>query len=164
MTKSKVMRIVLIASSVLIILGVALMGYMLATEDERNVIELKLKDGATEAIQFESVRLLPGQECEYIISLDSERSEQYDLALDLVETEEGELGKFAYVKIMAGDEVLYDELLADAFEAEPIVFPVDFTKDKNTELNVIYYLPLDVGNEAQRAEAVFDLLITASNE
>ena len=40
----------------------------------------------------------------------------------------------------------------------------DFRENKNTELKVIYYLPLDVGNEAKNAEAIFELQLTASNE
>ena len=51
-----------------------------------------------------------------------------------------------------------------AFEKEKIVLPVDFDEGENTELKIVYYLPLDVGNEAKNAEAVFELLLTASNE
>jgi hypothetical protein len=29
---------------------------------------------------------------------------------------------------------------------------------------MVYYLPVDIGNEAKNAEAVFELLLTASNE
>ena len=68
------------------------------------------------------------------------------------------------MKIVANGEVISDELLADAFEKEKIVLPVDFDEGENTELKIVYYLPLDVGNEAKNAEAVFELLLTASNE
>ena len=43
MPTSKLMRMILIAGSMLIIVGVSLMGWMLATEDERGVIEVKLE-------------------------------------------------------------------------------------------------------------------------
>jgi hypothetical protein len=68
------------------------------------------------------------------------------------------------VKIISGDEVICDELLAKVFEDDDIVLPVDFAEDKNTELKIVYYLPVDIGNEAKNAEAVFELLLTASNE
>ena len=39
-----------------------------------------------------------------------------------------------------------------------------FGEDKNTEFQIVYYLPIDVGNEAKNAEALFGLMLTASNE
>ena len=122
---------------------------------------------------------------DYVIELTSEERDYDDIAdflvlaatlielkansllpkLDFVDTdEEKTLKKYARVKIVADGEVISDELLADAFEKEKIVLPVDFDDKKNTELKIVYYLPLDVGNEAKNAEAVFELLLTASNE
>ena len=78
--------------------------------------------------------------------------------------EEKTLKNFARVKILVKGEAVYDELLANALKDENISFSVDFGEDKNTELTVVYYLPIEVGNEAKNAEAIFELLITASNE
>ena len=165
MPKSNLMRIILIAGSVLIIVGVSLMGWMLATEDERGVIEVKLEDGKTESLAFEALTLVPGEECEYTIQLEKTSASQYDLELDFVDTDkEKTLKDFARVKIIANGEVISDDLLADAFENEKIILPVNFDEGENTELKIVYYLPLDVGNEAKNAEAVFELLLTASNE
>lgn len=164
MTKSKLMQIILIAGSVLIIVGVSLLGWMLATEDERGVIEVKLEDGKTESLAFEALSLVPGEECEYTVKLEKSGASKYDLELDFVETEEKTLKNYARVKIIANAEVVCDELLATVFGNDDIVLPVDFSEDKNTELKIVYYLPIDVGNEAKNAEAIFELLLTASNE
>ena len=164
MPKSNLMRIILIVGSVLIIVGVSLMTWMLVTEDDRNNIEVNLSDGKTEAIAFEALSLVPGEQCEYTVTLKSEQAKKYDLTLDFVETEEKTLKHYARVKIIANGETVCDELLADAFEKDDIVLPVDFSEGKNIELTIVYYLPIDVGNEAKRAEAVFELLLTASNE
>ncbi len=164
MPKSKLMRIILIAGSVLIIVGVSLMGWMLATEDERSVIEVQLENGKTQSVEFENLSLVPGEECEYTIKLEKSRADKYDLNLDFVEIEEKTLKNYARVKIIANGEVVCDELLATVFENEDIVLPVDFGEDKNTELKIVYYLPIEIGNEAKKAEAIFELLLTASNE
>ena len=165
MLKNKLMRIILVVGSALIIVGVSLMGWLLATEDERGVIEVKLEEGETESLAFEDLTLIPGEECEYTVQLEKTSASKYDLELDFVDTdEEKTLKKYARVKIVADGEVISDELLADAFEKEKIVLPVDFDDKKKTELKIVYYLPLDVGNEAKNAEAVFELLLTASNE
>ena len=111
MTKSIFLRIVLIAASALIITGVLLMNWMLDTSDERNVIKICLADGVTEAVEFEDLALIPGDSCEYVIVLNNENSMPYDLDLKFVETEEKTLKNFAYVKVIAGNEVICDELL-----------------------------------------------------
>lgn len=165
MPKSTFMRIVLIVGSALILVGVSLMTWMLVTEDDRSVIEVQLEDGKTQSIEFENLSLVPGEECEYVVTLKSENAKKYDLNLDFVDTEKDlTLKNFARVKIVANGEVVCDELLATIFENEDIVLPIDFTEDKNTELKIVYYLPLEVGNEAKNAEAIFELLLTASNE
>lgn len=163
MFKSKWMRFLLIAGSVLIVVGVGLMTWMLATEDERNVIEVKLSDGAAE-ILFEGLALVPGGECEYEIELKKDNADTYDLTMDFIEAEESPLKNFVRVKILAGDSVLHDDLLANVFDGEGIVLPVDFNGDKNTRLKIVYYMPIEVGNEAKNAEALFKLVLTASNE
>ncbi len=165
MPKSKLIRIILIVGSVLIIVGVSLMGWMHATEDERGVIEVKLEDGKTESLAFEDLTLVPGEECEYIVKLEKSGASKYDLEIDFVDTdEEKTLKNYARVKILANGEVVCDELLSDVFENDIIILPVDFDQGNNTELKIVYYLPLDVGNEAKKAEAVFELLLKATNE
>jgi hypothetical protein len=154
----------MITGSVLIIVGVALLGWIMATEDERNVIEVYLEHGKTESLKFENLSLIPGGECEYKISLDSKYSKSYDITLGFREIEESALKDFAYVKIIANGETVCDELLATVLEGDNIVLPVDFTENKNTDLTIVYYLPIEVGNEAKNAEAIFELLLTAINE
>ena len=66
--------------------------------------------------------------------------------------------------MIANGNVVCDELLADAIEDDNIVFPVDFEANDKNEIKIVYYLPLDVGNEAKKAEAQFELILTASNE
>ena len=65
---------------------------------------------------------------------------------------------------MADDEAVCDELLADVIANDDLVLPVDFKENKNTKLKVVYYLPLEVGNDAKNAEALFELRLTATNE
>lgn len=164
MTGRNLKRIILTVGSLMIIVGVSLMGWMLANENDQGVIDVKLEDGQTESLSFEHLTLIPGQECEYVIQLEKTSENTYNLELDFVELEEKTLKNYARVKIVAGDEVVCDELLADAFENDVIVLPVDYAAGQNTELKIVYYLPSEVGNEAKKAEAIFELLLTASNK
>lgn len=164
MTKSNFMRIGLIVSSILILIGVALTTYMMTTPNQRNVINVHIENGKTQAIKFEDLCLIPGEECEYTILLDSVAASNYDLMFDFHETEEKTLKNYAYARIEINDEVICDQLLATLFDGDDMTLPVDLTEDKKTAIKIVYYLPEDVGNEAQNAEAIFELLITASNE
>ncbi len=164
MFKSKLMRIILIAGSVLIIVGVSLMTWMLATEDERNVIRVSMDEGDSKPIKFEALSLVPGDECEYTVKLVKGGVDKFILNFDFVETGDGTLKNYARVKIIAHDNVVYDDLLANALENNDILLSVDLDEDINDELRIVYYLPIDVGNEAKNAEALFGLILTAGNE
>ena len=164
MTKSILTRTVLIMVSVFSIIGVLLICWALTTADDRNVISVSLESGETASVEFENLSLVPGDMVEYKIKLKGNHVKRYDVVLDFVEKEEKTLKHFAYVKITANDEVIYDDLLASIFSDDVIFLPVDFKEGKNTELTVSFYLPVEVGNEAKNAEALFEMLITASNE
>lgn len=165
MHRHKIMSAVLIVLSVLILIGLVLMGWMYASKGKNEgLLEVKLEGGGTKALAFESLSLLPGESCEYTILLKKVSTSKYDLELDFIETEEKTLKNYAYVKLIAGDTVLCDELLATAFENDSITLPVDFDAGKNTEIRVVYYLPAEVGNEAKNAEAIFELRLTAKVE
>lgn len=164
MLKSKLKEILLLVGSVLIVIGIAVMAWVLITDGDRSAIEVQISDGKTETVEFEALGLVPGERCEYNITMRAESSDIYDLTLDFVETGESTLKNFARVKIVANGDILCDELLATVFENDAILMSVDFRENRNTDLKIIYYLPAEVGNEAKNTEAEFELLITASNE
>ena len=164
MFKRRMTQVVLIAVSVLLLGGAALLYWAMDTQDDRNVVRVQLDAGETETIQFERLCLIPGETCEYTVSLSGSHAKQYTLNFDFVETEVGTLKNYARVKIVANGTVVCDELLATAFERTDLALEVDFDAEKNPELSIVYYLPIEIGNEAKNAEALFELLLTASNK
>ena len=163
LTKS-IMKIILTIASVLIIIGMFLMAWALLTAQERNVIKVFLDSGDTKPIKFEALSMVPGDEQEYSVKLMKSKADKFDLSFDFVENGDGELKKYARVKIIANDNAVYDDLLVNAFENDLPTVSVDFGTGKNTEIRIVYYLPIDVGNEAKNAEALFELNLRASNE
>ena len=161
-TLSRVVMVLLGAT--LIFVGVMLYDLIKSTEDERNNIEVYLFDGKTQIIEFESLSLVPGDECGYRVVLKDEHDDQYKLELDFIQGEESTLQNFARVKFVSSGVVLYDDLLSNAIENEDMILNVDFEKNKNTVIDIIYYLPLETGNEAKNAVAVFELHLKAYNE
>ena len=150
--------------SILIIVGVVLLSTIRDPSNANGVIGVDVEDGKTQSIEFQGFELIPGSSSEYDIQFNGDRSSQFDVKLTFEEKEDKALKNFAYIKIISGDEVLYDKLLAEAFEDDSIVIPVDFEKKANTQLKIVYYLPIEVGNEAKNAGAKFDLLFTAQSK
>lgn len=166
MTRNRLMRILLIIISVLILIGVVLMR---CTPNSLNadgsVIDVLLSDGKTQIIAFENLSMVPGEVCEYIVRLQHSEAEQCSVSLDFREKDgEQALKYFVRVQIISGEEMICDELLADVFQKGKLVLPVDFVANTNTELKILYVMPIEVGNEAKNAETVFELRIRASNE
>lgn len=156
-------RLILVVISLMILVGAyEMVEAWRRKKDETIMIDLNAIK--PEAVQFNSLSLVPGGQCEYRICLNGTPTERYNVHFDFIETEEKTLKNFARVKILSDDEVLYDDLLASAFEAEDFVFKANFFFKDDIELVIVYYLPAEVGNEAKNAEAAFELLITATNE
>lgn len=169
MPRSRRLRFLIVAGAVLIVGGVLLWLWMQTTADERNTIEVRLSHGndTTTEIKFEDFALIPGEECEYDIILKQSKGfweDQYLLSLDFVELADSPLKEYARVRIVSADTIVHDELLATVLEDEDIQFTVDFGKEKTAVLKILYYIPPEVGNEAKNAEALFKLVLTASNE
>ena len=167
MQSNKIMRTMLMIANLFVLIGVLMTVWVAIEKEDKDVdvIKVQLSEGETEVIKFDAMNLLPGDSCEYIIELRNDDFPKYSLNLDFVDVdEEKTLKNYARVKIIANGAVVHDELLATAFENDNIAFPVDFAEGMNAELKIVYYLPLEVGNEAKNAEAAFEVLITASNK
>ncbi len=163
-TRNIIMCTLIIVGSLLIVAGVLMNLWIHTSDDNQSVIEVEVEEGKTESVEFKNFGLVPGSMHEYTIKFKGDRAKQYDLTLDFVEKEDKGLKNFAYVKIISNGETIYDKLLADAFEDDSIELFVDFKGKENTELVIVYYLPTEVGNEAKKAESVFELQFVASSE
>jgi len=164
MKKNKFVRIVLIVLSVMILIGVALIIYILSTVNNHNIIKVNIRDNATQVVEFQDLCLIPGEKCEYTISIGSDTSDKYKVELAFHEIAENTLKNYVHIKIETNEEIVCNQLLATLFDNNNITLFVDLTEDKKNDIKIIYYLPEEIGNEAQNAEANFELLITASNE
>ena len=99
MKKNKLVRIVLIVLSVMILIGVALTIYMLSTVNNHDIIKVNIRDNATQVVEFQDLCLIPGEKCEYIISLGSDKADKYNVELAFHETMENTLKNYVNIKI-----------------------------------------------------------------
>jgi hypothetical protein len=163
MTKT-ITRVLMALSGIIIVIGVILMYQTIQDSNDPDAITVYIKKGEIETIEFADLSLIPGDECQYHIKIKGTITKSCDVVLNFVKKGGHTLENFAYVRILYNDEVLYDDLLASAFESQGINILVDFSQKTNTDLRIVYYLPETVGNEIKNAEALFELQISASNE
>ena len=164
MTRSAFMRLLLVVASILIIIGVILLCGMLRPIRTGDVINIYLEDGVTEEIGFKRLALVPGDSERYHIRLEGDPDTQFKVKASFIEKGENTLKDYVFVKIVANGALICDKLLAEAFEDDLLIIPADFRDGRYTDIVVTYYLPLDVGNEAKNAEAIFTLQFTPSKK
>ena len=102
------------------------------------------------------------EESEKVEETKTEESEEVEKAEEgSEETENLDLKKYVYIKMEICGKVFYEKLLADAFEEKTFTMHIDHKTPDDDDITVTYYLPENVGNEAQKAQSTFKLLVTA---
>ena len=164
MIRETIMRIGIILIAVLILCGVVLT-LLLWNENVRgNVFDIGL-DGNISPIEFEGLKMVPGDSVEYKLAFKGRDAKQYNVNLNFTDVDpDGTLNNFVRVKILSGETEIYDQLLADAMDGKDLNLIVNFKKEENTELKLVYYMPLEVGNEAKLATSDFRLNIISTVE
>ena len=161
--KFKIDNFLIAAMSVLILIACGLSTYFLANTDRRDVIEVELKGDNESFIAFDVLSLFPGDEVSYKVSIGHKEVKDGTITVNFSEEGEGALNEFLNVRIVSEGETLSDMPLTDLLtKSDGLVFAVKSKRD--LDLEVIYYLPLDVGNDAMGASSGFMLSIKASKE
>lgn len=154
----------LVILSCLILIGVILMTIIVTNLGNRQLIRIDIGDPGDDVVEFENLGMIPGQRCHYVLSFESVNAQQHHIKLTFAEKDDQTLKKYAYAKITMGDQVVYEDLLENLFKKKELEFDVELVNGQSRDVEIAYYLPESVGNEAQNAETTFDLLITTNNK
>ena len=127
-------------------------------------IGVEIADGESGVVSFEHLGLVPGEQIEYTLIVTSNEGPTYAVDFDFRETEDSPLSDYVYVRMLLGEEELCNALLADLMDSGAISRELKIKESDSCELTIIYYMPEEVGNEAENAEAHFDLYITGRFE
>ena len=161
--KKNTVRIILAVLSGLILIGGGLTAFIFDSQYRYDNILVEVEDGMNETVEFEHLSLIPGEEAVYTVSFSSRLTEKYILYLDFSEETDQGLKNYVHLKIEVGGEVLSDKLLSEYLFDDPMELELELMKKERTPVKFIYYLPIEVGNEAQCTEAIFKLQITAKH-
>ena len=163
--------ILLVSLSATMLVGAGLATYFLFNADrETNIHDIDLKIDGRYTLEFSELDLIPGESAEYDVNLHSEMAVDAFVSLEFKRVDEiaegiAKLENYAYARITRGDEVLCDSLLSELLNNETrVTFECAIGANDHSNLKITYYMPSEVGNEAQNAEASFEMIITATNE
>lgn len=158
-SKTKTSNIILAVISVLILLGVGATTYILV--HSQRVIDISVAEDSEQTICMEDISLVPGSSIEYFLRFSSEITADYEISLRFAETNSLQtLKDYAFVRLEYGKEVLCDEKLSTLFDWDPITLHMNLSKHGHKSIRMTCYLPETVGNDAQGAEAEFELIVT----
>ena len=163
--------ILLVSLSITMLVGAGFATYFLFNSDrESNVHDINLQIGGRHEVEFTDLDLVPGESVEYDIKLHSEMDVEAFVALEFKRIDDipegvAKLEDYAYARITMGEEILCDTLISELLNSgSTINFECEIGADDHCDLKITYYMPDEVGNEAQNAEASFEIVITATNE
>lgn len=161
--KKRLTNLTLIVLSVVILLGVGLIVYFLGAD--KHVIKISIAPDESREVLFDELCLRPGESGDYTLRLSSEYAKKYQLTLRFDDQNSSlTLKDYAYVRMEQDGKTLCDRRLSELFEQEAMKLAIDFTDGENNDIYVSFYMPAEVGNEAQGAEADFKLLVTATSD
>lgn len=160
----KAINIMLIAVSIFALIGSIVTAYLLAQSEDSEIITLKIEDGTHETVGFESLCMLPGEESVYEFALAPTVAGGYTISLDFSETKAGALAQYAYARIELGGETVEEKRLDALLDGDAILLSRSLSEYAPLLLTLTYYIPEQVGNEAQAASIGFVLDITVNSE
>ena len=163
--RNGVMRAMLIAISVVILSGSILMIYMMFSLDKRDIVEVHIGESGSEAVEFSSINIKPGDSDECVMAVSSDLSGNCNLTLDFEETKEGNLKHCLNVSVEVDGDVIYEGTLEELLKKDTkLTRQCEVKKRDSLGIKVKYNMPIEVGNEAKTTTADFLLRITLSNE
>lgn len=148
----------------LILLCGCVLVYIAAESNYGNIIDINIEDGECEKVEFKKIFILPGESCSYMLRLNMKAHGKYSLHLDFDMVDSHNLEKYVNVKVLVDGRTLCDTPLSELLSEDNrgIDYLMSSWLPENVE--IVYYIPEEVGNEAQGAYTTFDLNVTAALE
>ena len=150
--------------AVLIVVGAVLSSHFLTSSINKEIFEITLTEEKTEAVEFNDLRLLPGEEAKYTVLLTGKATDKYNVEIVFSEKAESPLKDYVYVEITFEKETICSKPLSELLAGEALILSLDLKRNEKKNLEIIYRMPDEIGNEAQSASADFELLITSTNK
>ena len=162
MLKNKGLQLLLFGICVVTLIAVWL-GYNWMRNPD-STFEIMLAKGYSQSVDFGNLELIPGESRQYDIDLTSKISSKNDLEFSFEELSESPLAEYIYCEIKIGDTILCDTRLDNLLDKRSLPYTTDMKIGEPLRVDVRFYMPSSVTNEAQGKTASVRLNINATNE
>lgn len=137
----------------------------LAHEDFEENITVSKEGTTTSTVEIHDLALLPATSRTYTVHLRCKASGTYRVSLAYEEKANGGLKPFVNVTVKAGDEIMWNGTLQALLNGKTIPgFSAELQAEDPFDVQVIYEMPQEVGNEAKDTFADFDVHFTIEKE
>lgn len=162
---SDIIICILLGVMLAIIIGEGILLYkIISAGNDDHSISVEIADGESGVAGFEHLNLVPGSEVKYTLTVNSSDGPTYAVDFEFRDRGDSPLQDYVYVRMLIGEEEICDSLLADVMDSGAISHSIKIDKGEPCEVTIIYYMPEDIGNEAEGAEAHFDIYVTGRFE
>ena len=145
------------------LVGVAITVVMLFRNDEENyTFDIDI-DGEKEVLEFTGLGLTPGEQKTYTVALRGKLDYASTITFDFSADQPQPLAEFVYARVVVDGRMLCDELLSSLLAESRTVLKCQLPKGELREVEIIYYMPIETGNEAKLREASFEITVTSSH-
>ena len=146
----------------MILIGVALMIWMLLADHLGGAIKVRVDVDIPVEAGINDVVIVPGYKNEYHLKVTADKPGEYDLTFSFREqgNTESDLKDNLYILIEHDGKVYCDAKLSELYEGGPVM-RLQLKRLVAQDVKVVYYIPKEVGNEIKGDTADFGLFITA---
>lgn len=157
--KNRSINILIVAFIVIGMMAVALIFFLDKAEEDFSKDITVSEEGVTESIlSVKELKLNPTESREYSINLVCTASGTYEITLDYEEKSDGGMKHFIEVTVKANESIVYEGGLQELLDSDKkIVFESELHEKEQLPISISYHMPREVGNEAQRTYADFDV-------
>ncbi len=105
--------------------------------------------------------LCPGMRVSYEIHLKANEGDRFGITMDFEKTDTDSLAQFVDVEIRLSGEKIDGAKLSEYLGGRQITFPTEFDSTSEIDIEIVYGMGIDVGDDAQNTTADFNIILSA---
>ena len=159
--KEKSINMLLVAMIMISLFAVMMIMFLYRADLKfENTVTVR-ENGVTESVlKVKELTLTPGAVRDYHVNLVCDATGMYHIYVDYEEIHNGGMKDFVDVRIMFGEQVIYDGCLKSLLDGEIVAFDGELDHAEPLVLSFYYEMPIETGNEAKGTSCDFDIVLT----
>ncbi len=162
MSSKKTSYLLILSLVVITMLGVVIGVWFYVSQDKfSNEKTIVLNEQPQTEMEVSLSGLCPGMSISYEIHLKANEGDSFGLTMDFKKTDADSLAPFVDVEVKLGGETLDGAKLFEYLDGKQITFPTEFVGTSNIDIEIVYSMGIEVGDEAQNTTADFNIVLSA---